>query len=251
MSAQEYFESGIPIHRYQNRDIQEFMPATGDGENIEAISDHIERHIGKIDIVFHEIVSEIVHIDVHWIKPTEKFPFHSFVTSGMSDKPMNVPKGMEAYRYAELCIFLPTNWTLQVEPYQTTDEAFKDERNYWPIRWLKKLARFPHEYNTWLGRGHTIPNGENADAFASNTQFGCMALFSNISIGRDFSELKVDDEKTIRFYCLFPLYKEEMELKLEKGTKALLNGFKKFRVTDIVDIDRPNITKKKGLFGLW
>lgn len=251
MSEQEYSESGIPIYRYENRDPREFTPASGDGENIEAISDHIEKQIGKVDIVFHEIVSDIVHIDVHWVKPTEKFPFHSFVTSGMSDKPMNVPNGMEAHRYAELCIFLPANWPLQIGAYQTTQEAFKDENNYWPIRWLKKLARFPHEHNSWLGRGHTIPNGENAEPFAANTKFGCMVLFSNLSIGKDFSELKINDEKTIRFYCLYPLYKEEMELKLKKGTEALINGFEKFVVTDIVDIDRPNSCRKKGLLGLW
>jgi hypothetical protein len=140
MSEQEYSESGSPIHRYENRDPREFAPAIGNAENIEAISDDIEKQIGKIEIVFHEIVSDIVHIDVHWVKPTEKFPFHSFVTSGMSDKPMNVPKGMEAHKYAELCIFLPANWPLSVEPYQTTEEAFKDENNYWPIRWLSPAS---------------------------------------------------------------------------------------------------------------
>ncbi len=78
-----------------------------------------------------------------------------------------------------------------------------------------------------------------------------MVLFSNLSIGKDFGELKINDEKAISFYCLYPLYKEEMELKLRKGTEALISGFEKFVVTDIVDIDRPNTCKKKGLFGLW
>jgi len=251
MSEQEYSESGNPIYRYQDRDPKEFTPATGDGENIEAISGHIEKHIGDIALVFHEIVSDIVHIDVHWVKPTEKFPFHSFITSGMSDKPMSVPKGMEDHKYAELCIFLPADWPLGDESYQTTEEAFKDENNYWPIRWLKKLARFPHEFSTWLGRGHTIPNGEAAEPFAANTKFGCMVLFSSLSIDRGFGELTIDDEKTIRFYCLYPLYKEEMEFKLKKGSEALIDKFQKHVVTDIVDIGRPNTCKKKGLFGLW
>ena len=251
MSEQEYSESGVPIHRYENYEPKKFTPAIGDGENIEAISDHIEKHIGKIEIVFHEVVSDIVHIDVHWVRPTENFPFHSFITSGMSDKPMNVPKEREAYRYIELCIFLPVNWPLTIEPYKTTEETFKDENSYWPIRWLKKIARFPHEYNTWIGRGHTIPNGEEAEPFAANTKFGCMMLFPSLSIGRDFAELITNDEKAIRFYCLFPLYKEEMELKLKKGTDALLDQFEKFQVTDVVDIQRPNTCKRKGLFGLW
>lgn len=47
-------------------------PATGDGENIDAISNHIEKYIGKIDCVFHEIISDKVHIDVHWVKQANR-----------------------------------------------------------------------------------------------------------------------------------------------------------------------------------
>lgn len=46
-------------------------------------------------------------------------------------------------------LFLPENWP-------TSSDAFKDDKYYWPIKLLKQLARFPHEYNTWLGYGHTI-----------------------------------------------------------------------------------------------
>ena len=244
MSEQEYSPSGNPIYRYENRTSKDFIPTIGDGASIHAISTHIEKHVGTPDIVFHEIVSDIVHIDVHWVKPTGKFPFHMFVTSGMSDKPMTVPEGLEELKYAELCIFLPNDWAIG-------QQEFKDENNYWPVRWLRKVARFPHEYGTWVGFGHTIPNGGNAEPFAANTKFGCMMLFPSLSMHDGFDELKVNDEKTIRFYCLFPLYKEEMELKLKKGTNALIDQFKKFRVTDIVDIKRPNTCKKKGLFGLW
>jgi hypothetical protein len=162
----------------------------------------------------------------------------------MSDLPMTVPEELEGLRYAELCILLPNDWALG-------EEEFKDESNYWPVRWLKKLARFPHEYGTWLGYGHTIPNGENAEPFAANTQFGCMMLFPGLSMEKGFHKLKINDEKTINFYCLYPLYKEEMQLKLKKGTDALLDQFGKFLVTDVVDIKRPNTCKKKGLFGLW
>jgi len=244
MSEQEYSQSGSPIYRYEDRISQDFIPAVGDGTSIEAISTHIEKHVGTPDIVFHEIVSDIVHIDVHWVKPNGKFPFHTFVTSGMSDKPMTVPEGLEALRYAELCIFLPNDWAIG-------QEEFKDENNYWPVRWLKQLARFPHEYGTWIGHGHTIPNGENAEPFAANTKFGCMMLLPCLSMDDEFDKLKINDEKTISLYCLYPLYKEEMELKLKKGANAVIDQFKKFQVTDIVDIKRSNTCKKKGFFGLW
>jgi hypothetical protein len=251
MSEQEKSESGEPIYRYDNVKPKEFTPAAGDVESIEAISDHIEKNIGKIESVFHEIVSDLVHIDVHWVKPSNRFPFHALITSGMSDMPMNTPIEFEDSKYVEVCILLPDNWIIGPDDYLTMEEAFKDENNYWPVRWLKTIARFPHEYDTWVGYGHTIPNGENADPFASNTGFGCILLMPSLSLGKEFFELKINGSKTISFYCLYPLYKEEMDFKLKKGVDALIDKFDKYRVADVVDIERPNTCLKKGLFGLW
>lgn len=90
----EKSKSGAPIYRHENFTPKEFQPATGEG-SLEEISDHIEKYVGKIDMVFHEIVSDQVHIDVHWVKPTEERPFHTLITSGMSDKEMTTPDGVE------------------------------------------------------------------------------------------------------------------------------------------------------------
>jgi suppressor of fused protein SUFU len=243
MSDQEFSASGSPVYRYDNATPKGFVPAFGDEKNIELISAHIEKTVGKADMVFHEIVSDKVHVDVHWVSPTEKFPFHVLVTSGMSDKPMTVPEGLDEYRYAELCILLPANWPL-------SEESFKDENNYWPIRTMKFLARFPHELDTWIGHGHTIPNGADAAPFADNTKFGCVILMPSISLSEDFFKLKVDENKEIYFYCLYPLYKEEMEYKLTKGFDALIDKFEKYRINDVVDLNRKNTCLKKGFLGL-
>ena len=252
MNEQEFSESGDPIFRYDDVTAKNFVPATGDNDNIIAISDHIEKYIGKVDFVFHEIVSDIVHIDVHWVKPTLEFPFNIFITSGMSDKPMNAPPEANDHRYAELCILLPSDWKISDNSYfQEIHEVFKDEKNYWPIRWLKIIARFPHEYGSWVGNGHTIPNGEDALPYADNTKFGCMIILPSLSLPKDFFKLKVNEEKTIEFYCLYPLYKEEMLFKLKKGRNALIDNFEKYHVDDIVNIKRVNACSKKGLFGLW
>lgn len=130
MSEQEKSESGAPIYRYENVKPKDFTPATGDGDNIEAISAHIEKHIGPISTVYHELVSDLVHIDVHWIEPSEEFPFHTFVTSGMSDHPMTVPEGMEEAKYAELCILLPEEWLAKGLRGDELDQAFKQDKTY-------------------------------------------------------------------------------------------------------------------------
>lgn len=250
MEAKEFSESGDPIYRYDNVEPKSFTPAIGDVDNIEAISNHIEKNIGKIHCVFHEVISDLVHIDVHWVKPTEKFPFHSLVTSGMSDIAMKTPEGLEQNQYAELCILLPENWKIDGANYELMTEVFKEEINYWPVRWLKTIARFPHEYDTWVGHGHTIPNGMEAEPYAANTKLGCMLLLPSISLGTQFFELKIT-EKIIRFYCLYPIYKEEMEFKLKNGSDALIDKFEKYNISDIVDINRRNTCIKKGLWGLW
>lgn len=238
----EKSESGSPIYRYNQDDQKAFEGASGD-PSTEEIADHIEKHVGKIHLVLHEIISEQVHIDVYWVKPTPERPFHTFVTSGMSDKPMNTPEGVEGCDYAELSICLPEDWKL-------SEEDLNDENNYWPIRWLKYLARFPHEYNTWFGFGHTIPNGDPAEPFAENTKLNTMLLLPTIVFKKDFHTLALEN-KSIDFYTLIPLYSEEVALKMKKGVEALFDGFDAFGVTDIVQVDRPSTVKKKKFLGLF
>lgn len=238
----EKSESGSPIYRYKETEKNQFEGASGQ-PSIEEISNHIEKHIGPIHMVFHELVSELVHIDVHWVKPTEEHPYHTLVTSGMSDKAMNTPEGLEGCDYAELSICLPKDW-------KVSEESFKHEKNYWPIRWLKYLARFPHEYNTWLGYGHTIPNGDPAESFTENTNLNSMVLLPSVIFDEEFHTLKLDN-KLINFYTLVPLYKEEVDLKLKKGIEALFDGFDKYHINDIIEINRINTAKRKKVFGLF
>ena len=237
----EKSESGAPIYRYKEQEREGLTPVSGDS-SIEQISAHIEQHIGKIEKVFHELVSDIVHIDIYWVKPSEKFPFHVLISSGMSDLPMSTPKGYEDFSYAELTICLPAEWKI-------SEADFQDEGNYWPIRWMKILSRFPHEYKTWLANGHTIPNGDPAYPFHPSTKLNTMMLAESVILPEDFLVLELP-KKQIHFYALIPLYTEEVNLKLKKGSEALYAGFDKYNVSDVLDIHRPNTIKKK-LFGLF
>ena len=249
MTDQEKAPTGDPILRHSELKRQDFEPASGDS-HLDEISDHIEKYLGTVESVLHEIISSIVHIDILYIKPSDRYPFNILVTSGVSDKPMTVPQGAEDHRFAELLILLPRDWPLEFENFKVLSETI-DETAYWPIRWLKTIAMFPHSYDTWVGWGHTIPNGENAEPLADNTKLGCILLMPSISIPIDFYKLTTQDGKAIEFFCLYPLYKEEMEYKLKNGTDKLLDKFDKYGVKDLINSQRPNTCIKKGLFGLW
>jgi len=225
--------AGSPIIRHTERE-RSFEFAAGDSENIEAISEHIGKHIGAVKSVFHELVSDLVHIDIHMVAPSTARPFHTLVTSGMSDRAMTVAEGCDDPTFAELMLCLPPSWPLE-------HGNFKEERNYWPLRALKMLARMPHEYATWLAPGHTVPNGNPPKPFAENVGFTCALIARPLTTSDEFYDLPTTSGKIIHFYSVVPLYAEEMTLKLESGMEALFPGFDKHGVTEIVDIARPNI----------
>jgi len=230
---------GSPILRHAQE--KPFAPARGE-DSIEQISAHIERHLGPISNVLHEIISDTVHLDVHVVPATADTPYLRLVTSGMSDLPMTLPEGVEAPRFMELMVTLPPDWPL-------TQADFEDERNYWPVRLLKGLARLPHKYDTWLGYGHTVPNGDPAEPYAPGVGFDGTIVLAPVTTPDAFEELVIDADKTIAFMTLVPLYPEEMALKLKKGAKALLDRFDAKGIQDVIKPGRPNVARKR--FGLF
>ncbi len=235
----ERSESGSPIYRHKARE-QKWTTPQHAAENLEEVEGHVEKHIGKIETVFHELVSDLIHLDVLFVPATPDRPYHVLVTSGVSDEPMKVPEGMEQFRSAELLIALPKEWPL-------TQDAFKDEANYWPVFWLKQIGRMPHEYNTWIGWGHSIPNGDPAQPIA-NTKFVGVMLTPPYWLSPDFFQLTTKGGETISFYRMVPLYQEEMDLKLKSGAEELEKKFEKENVGFVLDIKRRNVAKKKGWF---
>ena len=180
----------------------------------------------------------MVHVDVHWVKPTARGPWHTLVTSGMS-----VPDPCREFEYAELCINLPPEWKF-------SNKAFQSEQYYWPVRLLKMMARLPHEFETWLGTGHTVPNGDPAEPYADNTNLSCALILPPSSFCDEFHCLETDDGRTIWFYCVVPLYETETSFKLNRGLDALLQRFEKHDVGDMIDLNRKDTCRKK-LFGLF
>jgi len=237
----EFSESGGPILRHTERQ-RELEPALGDEANIELIATHIERHIGEPTTVFHELISDLVHVDVHIVAPTEDRNYFTLVTSGMSDRPMTVPPDVPELAHAELMLCLPPDW-------RKDDGDLKNELNYWPFRLLKFLARMPHEYETWLGQGHTIPHGDPPEPLAEGIGFIGAMLGPPQLAPEEFDTLEAGDGKVINFYAVLPLYPEEMDFKLKKSGEALFEKLAENGITELVDVHRKNVAKKRlGLF---
>jgi hypothetical protein len=228
--------SGSPIYRHKAK-THDWRAPENVGVHLEAIEAHLEKHIGKVESVYHEIVSDFVHLDIMFLPANSKKRHHTLVTSGVSDRAMRIPQGREDFSRAELIVNLPPGWPLD-------EKSFKQEANYWPIRWLKQIGRLPHDYDTWIGWGHTIPNGDPPEPIA-NTRFTGAMLLPPYWLGMDFFKLETGTGEKIWFYNMVPLYQEEMDLKLAKGVKAIEDLFDKNGIGSIVDVARKNVAKGK------
>ncbi len=200
----------------------------GCSDTIDAIDRHVERFIGPVETVQHEIVSDLIHVDIHVVPATADRPFHALVTSGMSDRPMRIPDELrgEVPEFAELMILLPPDWPLD-------QDDWKEERHYWPIRQLKILARLPHEYDTWLGAWHSMPNGDPAQPFAHDTDICAVMLAPPIRFPDEFRTIRADDGREIGLFAVLPLLPDEIEAKVRLGVDALLDAFEKHDTTQL------------------
>lgn len=226
-------EPNEQVIRHQPRE-KPIEPSTGDPSSHEKISAHIEKHIGPISYVLHEIVSEMIHVDIYVVLPTPKRPFTTLITQGMSDLPMTTPQGQESRAYAELVICLLPDWPLD-------EVSLRDERFYWPIRLVKTIARFPHEYKTWLFVKHTIPNGDPPKTYSPGTEMCCALITTARCVPKEFWELRVNEQKNIYFLGLVPLYRQEMEFKLTNGAPELIKKLNENKIAEFLYKKRKSV----------
>ena len=183
-------------------------------EEMSAIEQHIKNTFGEFENVFHELVSPDIHVDICVIPPSEERDYYTLVTMGMGAHRMNVPEELAEYKLerAELAIALPKDWKLD-------EESMKDERWYWPVGLLKVLARLPISSDTWLGWGHTM---DKQSPFAEGTKLCAAILTGPQGVGEGGEVCTLPSGEEVNFYQVIPLYRNEMEYKMEHDVDALL-----------------------------
>ena len=195
------------------------------------IIEHMAQHFGPVNsLALTEVVpTTSVPVAIHVIPKSPDEDVMVLFTTGMSDKAQNVPEGQESYRYTELMIRLPKSWPL---------DRLDEERYGWPIRWLRDIAAYPHDQDTWLGGPFAlISNGEPPEPLGAGTQMSCMLLLRETA---DVNPIRLKDGREILMYALTPVYKEERDLEKKGGMSALLERLQQKRVSKVLDPARPN-----------
>jgi hypothetical protein len=104
------------------------------------------------------------------------------------------------------------------------------------------MARLPGDENSWLGWGHTVPNGA---PFADDTKLCTMMLLAPGAFGEDAAECAMPDGSIVNIYQMIPLYEEEADLKIKKGAETLLEILDD-DCLEYVKKDRRNVCRDSG-----
>ena len=157
-------------------------------------------------------------------------------TTGLSSLPMTVPQGSEQWRYAELAMYLPPDWP--------TKPDLGDESKAWPWKWLRNIAHYPHEHDTWLGDAlTTFANEDPPKPLGPGSDFTAFLLYPNCGNLRGFD---ADVGHFINFFTVMPIYAQECALaKQEGGTQKLFDRFAAIDFSGTLQPGRPNVGLEK------
>lgn len=197
------------------------------------IVSYFENALGLVQpLALREILPSDSPVSIHVIPASGDRKSLTLFTSGMSSHEMDVPAGSEAYRWAELAIHLPGDWPL-------SPAAIANPDHFWPIEWLKQIAYYPQENDTWLGGPITVlANDDPPEPFAPHVGFAAMLLLAGFG---DVGPIELSDGRSVQVYTLLPLYPEEYRLERSKGIAPLLELFQRQRISGVVKLNRPNV----------
>lgn len=151
-------------------------------------------------------------IDIHVYPPLpQSRSCYTLITSGMSDKPMYLPKDIakQHRRFARAEIIAYAH---------TPDPVF--------IELLRRVANYPFEQNTWIAPWHTIPNGTPPEPLFPGSELDTVGIAECVvEPDRTIStELKVS-RAPVTLLWLLPITSPEREYALANGFDKLLDVF--------------------------
>lgn len=205
-------------------------------EEFSIFKEFIKDQYGDFDKIITELIPSDLGVDIIVVPPTKENNYYKLVTMGMATKKMIIPTQLKSHKLerAELVMYLPPTWNMDSDK----------EEDTWPIREIKFLAGFPFQYNTWLGIGHSLPSDSEYTHYASNTKFCGMMLVNALNKNFDSLQLNMKTKGKINFYQLCPLYKEEIDFKLQNDGNDLIDLFEGEDILPIININRKNYCEK-------
>ena len=224
--------------------IREETPLPTDDDILGHVKVHIDQYFGVYAQILTDHSNPEYPIEIAIIPPRLEHDYYTLVTVGLSLHQMHFSEERreENLERAELLINLPPDWKL-------TKDALKDETWYWPIRMMLATAYFSIEDpNVCLESRTTLMEGEDGVPFAEGTDLRGEILFWPGPFGQDAFACRLPGGEEVNFYQVIPLYREELQYKLEHGANALLDLCSDESL-EVIDPHRLNVVTDREQIG--
>lgn len=165
-------------------------------------------------------------------------PVTVIMTNGLSNYSMPVTDKWKGREHTELCFCVPSYWELD----DTTNPNFT-----WVYSWLYRLESFIREKNTWFGPGHTIPAGNPIQAISPLLKQEYFIFGEPMLLKKELEPIQVDD-KIVHFLVTIPIFGDEFDYKIGKGTYKFFKRFLNRKNSELIDDFRPSILKSRMNF---
>ena len=220
--CEEYLEEGnsLELDWNEREEIirRETIPPA-DNDILGHVKVHIDQQFGVYTQLLTDNSDPDYPLEIAVIPPRLDHDYYTLVTVGLSRHRMGFPEERrdEKLERAELLINLPRDWRL-------TKADCREERWNWPIRMMLATAHFAMEDpEVGLESRTTLDEGEDGIPFAENTELRGEILLCPGVFGTDSFFCRLPDGDEVNFYQVIPLYREEIQYKLEHGSDALLD----------------------------
>lgn len=150
--------------------------------------------------------------------------FWTLLTSGLSDRRMAIPSDLgPEHARAELVLYVR-------------------EPSPEHVRLLQTCAALAAEPETWLGHGHTIPNGQPPAPLFPGSQLKVLLLLRTILEPDAFlSDHLTIEGDPVSLLWLVPITAAELDLKLLQGLPALFQRFDEGGLSHVLDEGRESL----------
>jgi len=167
-----------------------------------------------------------------------KSPVTVLMTNGLSNFTMPVHEKHQSKAHIELYFCLPSYWNF---------EDLNDPNANWIYTWIRRLANYVVEKNTWFGHGHTMPCGKEMNPLSATMKQNHFFLSEPMLLERELAPLNLEN-KTVHFLAIIPIFPDEMDFKQGKGTFKFQQKLIQHGITEKLDDYRGTVLRSKWRF---
>lgn len=197
-----------------------------------SLHEAIEKRFGSPNITIHS--STNIHFKTLQISSSSRKGVTFFMTSGLSDYEQPATEKNKAFKHIELVFCLPSYWDLNDDIPAMS----------WVKTWMDKLGNHLIEKQTWYGDGHTFANGNPIEHLSPSMKQKYLMLLEPDFFANELAPIEIEN-KEVHFLCIIPIFEDEFDFKMGKGTFKLKKKLRDKGITELLDDFRMTALKNK------